>query len=187
MVETGARPVKNAMRRGPHGYLIVIPVLLLAGCSVNDNADLHDKIRAIKAQPAGKIPPLPVFEQYRNFPYSAKNEKDPFKSFFSGNEESNIVASDIKPPMLEDRKPEALEEYPLDTLRYVGQLVRDGDEWAIVTSPDKVVHRVKTGNHLGKNFGKIVQILEDKILIEETIADERGRWIKRDAALSLME
>jgi len=159
---------------------------LLCGCSTNTNEDLHNRIASIKAQPAGKIPPLPVFAPYETFLYGARDKQDPFKGYESLGVEVEGVAVDVQSP-LAGRNLETLEEYPLDTLRYVGQLIKDEQEWAIVTSPDSIVHRVQKGNHLGKNYGEIVEILEDKILIEELIPDEVGGWVKRDAALSLME
>ena len=167
--------------------IIAVGILaLLAGCSANDNADLHGKLSLIKAKPAGKIPPLPVFVPYETFMYGAQTEQDPFKGFEGDKVDENIEdMSDDSP--LRGRNLETLEQYPLDTLRYVGQLTKDGNEWAIITSPDMIVHRVKMGNHLGSNYGEIVEILEDKIMINEMIPDELGGWIEREAALSLME
>ena len=166
--------------------LLAMIFVLSAGCSVNDNADLHSELNAIKARPAGKIPPLPVFVPYKTYMYGAKDEEDPFKGFGGDAvEEKTTDIPDDSP--LGIRNPETLEQYPLDTLRYVGQLTKDGDAWAIITSPDMIVHRVKVGNHLGNNYGEIVEIGESKITISETIPDEIGGWLKREAALSLME
>lgn len=187
MIEVVTRQSDNGKPMGHHKHIIVIGLLAaLCGCSTNDNADLYDRLNAIKAQPASKIPALPYFAPYETFLYAAKNEQDPFKGFAG---EQSLATTIDKPMVAPPRtgNPETLEQYPLDTLQYVGQLIKDGSEWAIVTSPDHIVHRVKVGNHLGKNYGEIIQILEDKILIEEIIPDERSGWIKRDAALSLME
>ena len=168
--------------------LMATMFVLLTGCSTKDNADLHEMLSTIKAKPAGKIPPLPVFVPYETFMYGAKKDKkdDPFKGF--GGDAVAEKTDDIPEGSPRgDRNLETLEQYPLDTLRYVGQLTKDGSEWAIVTSPDMIVHRVKVGNHLGSNYGEIVEIAEDKISISETIPDELGGWIKREAALSLLE
>ncbi len=166
--------------------IIVMMLALLTACSTSDNSDLHERLASIKARPAGKIPPLPVFVPYQTFMYAAQTKQDPFKGFGAEMEEGTIQDVVADTP-LAGRNLETLEQYPLDTLRYVGQLIKDGSEWAIITSPDMIVHRVKVGNHLGTNYGEIVQILENKILIEEIIPDEIGGWIKREAALSLME
>ncbi|MDH5784168.1 MAG: pilus assembly protein PilP [Chromatiales bacterium] len=167
--------------------LVLLMVMLIAACSLNANQDLYDRVAEIKARPAGKIPPLPVFKEYRTVPYSAMQLADPFKNFMA--EVPAEVSVDVQPidSPLKGRNLEALEEYPLDTLRFVGQLTKDGSDWAIITSPDMIVHRVRVGNHMGKNYGEIISIGEDKVLIEEIIPDELGGWVKRDAALSLAE
>lgn len=169
------------------GTIIVLMLLLAtAGCSSIDNSDLDRKLSEIKSRPAKKIPPLPVFKPYETFYYSANDEQDPFKLF-----DSVILAPASEGKVIDnpskDRNLEALEQYPLDTLRYVGQLTADGKDWAIITSPDLIVHRVKVGNYLGQNYGQIIAIQEDKILITETISDDYRGWIERDAALSLSE
>lgn len=161
--------------------------MLISGCSSNDNSDLTQKLNEIKARPAGKIPGLPVFKRYEKYLYSASAEQDPFK-YIGGSTEPVPDDGGKAPAAPEIRNPEALEEYPLDTLRYVGQMAMEGRDWAIITSPDMIVHRVKAGNYLGQNYGKIVAIQEDKILItEKTFDDFLNKWIERDAALSLSE
>lgn len=166
--------------------IVVMMMSLLTACSTDYNSDLHDRMAEIKARPAGKIPPLPVFVPYQTFMYAAQTKQDPFKGF-GGEMIDGPIQDIVEDTPLDGRNLETLEQYPLDTLRYVGQLTKDGNEWAIITSPDMIVHRVKVSNHLGSNYGEITKILEDKILIEETIPDEIGGWIKREAALSLME
>jgi type IV pilus assembly protein PilP len=171
---------------GRTAFILMTMLMALAGCSSIDNSDLNNRLSEIKARPARKIPPLPVFKPYETFLYSASGEQDPFKSLDSMTMAPVEDERAIDNP-LGDRNPEALEQYPLDTLRYVGQLTTDGRDWAIVTSPDLIVHRVKVGNYLGQNYGRITAIQEDKILITETIADDYRGWIERDAALSLSE
>jgi type IV pilus assembly protein PilP len=165
------------------GFIVSLSVSV-TGCASNDNSDLHNRIDQIKARPAAKIPPLPAFKPYETFKYSRVDATDPFEMIAPDRVETAVESVDSP---LAGRNLETLEQYPLDTLRYVGQLVKDGREWAIVTSPDQIVHRVNVGNYLGQNYGKIITIKEDKIEIVETIPDNLGGWISRDAALSLME
>ncbi len=171
--------------KGSGPLLLLVVCTVLAGCSAPDNADLHSRLNQIKSRPPGKIKPLPAFKAYETFAYEAMDEKSPFTIFDGGVETGDV--SEVMASPLQGRNLEALEQYPLDTLRYVGQLTTDGREWAIITSPDLVVHRVTVGNHVGKNYGEILGILEEKIVIEETIPDGMGGWIKREAGLSLTE
>ncbi len=160
-------------------------VAVLSGCS-GSNSDLDSYIKSVKARPAGRISPVPEFKPYQTFSYDESNLRDPFSVFAKENEKDIPEATTgLRPDM--DRNKEALEEYPLDTLHFVGHLEREGERWAIITSPDHLVYRVRVGNHLGTNYGEIVAISETQIDIMEIIQDGLGGWIEREAALSLTE
>lgn len=62
-----------------------------------------------------------------------------------------------------NRRREPLEEFPLDTLRMVGILERNQERWGLVQTRDGTVHRLKVGNYIGQNYGKIVAISEQEI------------------------
>jgi type IV pilus assembly protein PilP len=80
-----------------------------------------------------------------------------------------------------------IEAYELDSLRMVGTLDDDDDEWGIVLDPEGAVHRVSVGNYLGVNIGKITHVHEDRIELREIIQNSDGRWEERQAALALIE
>jgi type IV pilus assembly protein PilP len=174
--------VKHAMCVCGLSLLIVV----LAGCSGGEYDELYAYIKAVKARPAGRIAPVPEFKPYESFAYSDQNQRDPF-SVFTKDEEVGKSDSGIKLRPDMNRNKEALEEYPLDTLHFVGHLERGDERWAIITSPDHLVYRVRIGNHLGTNYGEIVAISETQIDIKEIIEDGMGGWIEREAALSLTE
>ncbi len=166
---------------------ILVAMVLSVGvtaCSDFGLSNLESYVRSIKARPASRIPPLPEFKMYETFSYSADELRDPFRI---NNDEAEIKGADAVvytgPKPDENRNKETLEEYPLDTLRFVGQLEKNNEEWAIVTSPDKLVHRVKVGNFIGQNYGRIVAISESDM--EVLVPDGMGGWIEREAALSL--
>jgi type IV pilus assembly protein PilP len=162
-------------------------LILITSCSGGDDEDLRAYINSVKSRPAGRIAPVPEFKPYETFVYSGEKLRDPFSVYTNNAEQFGSANSDInlRPDM--NRNKEALEEYPLDTLHFVGHLERAGERWAIITSPDHLVYRVKIGNHLGTNYGEIVAISETQIDIKEIIQDGLGGWIERDAALSLTE
>ena len=93
--------------------------------------------------------------------------------------------SGIKPDL--NRNKEELEAFPLDSLRMVGTLQRDDDIWAIVLASDDTVHRVQVGNYMGQNYGKIVNIQEDRVDLIEIARDARGRWQERPASIALVQ
>lgn len=159
---------------------------LLTGCGGGDMSDLQQYVRAEKAKPPGRITPVPEFKTYEIFHYSAGDLRDPFKRFEEDAEIVTDVASGIPGPDL-TRNRETLESFPLDTLKFVGHMDMFGEQWAIVTSPDMMVHRVKVGNYIGTNFGKIMEVTETRLIIDEVVPDGRGGWIERQAALSLID
>lgn len=184
---TDKTQVCNATYTFNHVYVLLIFLAVLSGCSGGGNADLQSYIREVKARPAGRISPVPEFKPYESFVYNETNLRDPFNVLLNDSEESNASAGALQMRPDINRNKEALEQYPLDTLHFVGHLEKDGERWAIITSPDQLVYRVKTGNHIGTNYGEIVAISETKLDIKEIIEDGIGGWIEREAALTLTE
>jgi type IV pilus assembly protein PilP len=49
------------------------------------------------------------------------------------------------------------------------------------------VHRVKVGDYLGRNHGRIVGIDEAKVDVVEIVPDGEGGWLERPRSLALKE
>ncbi|MFO6379570.1 type 4a pilus biogenesis lipoprotein PilP, partial [Pseudomonas aeruginosa] len=49
------------------------------------------------------------------------------------------------------------------------------------------VHRVRVGDYLGRNDGKVVGISEGKIDVIEIVPDGEGNWLERPRSLTLKE
>lgn len=168
----------------------------LTACVSRDISDLEIKVDEIMARPGGRIEPLPEIKPYEAYTYQSAlaEAPNPFKLFFvlSKPEISSDVAVDdgLTPEMereIKNRNREELEQFELDSLRMVGTLDNEANNWAIVLDPDGVVHRVKVGNYLGANIGKVINIFEDRIELREIVQDSSGRWEEREAALALIE
>lgn len=168
-------------------FVVMALFASLVACSSGSLSDLQSYVQSVKARPAGRIAPLPEFKTYETFAYSAGNLRDPFVMMQNEAELVQATAGAAGPKPDEQRNKETLEMYPLDTLRFVGQLERGNEKWAIVTSPDGLVHRVKAGNYIGQNFGKITAVTESQLEITELVPDGMGGWVERQAALSLGE
>ncbi len=54
-------------------------LILLAGCSADDFADLNQYVAAVKARPKGPIPPLPETKIIESFIFKPEGLRDPFK------------------------------------------------------------------------------------------------------------
>ena len=75
----------------------------------------------------------------------------------------------------------------LENLKMVGFLYQGKVGYAIIRSPDGKLHRVKAGNYLGQNFGKITEVADNEVTVKETIQDSTGDWSERRSSLQLVE
>ena len=167
--------------------------LLLGGCVNKDMSDLENYVQEILARPGGRIEPRPPIKPYERYLYQAGSMelRDPFRSFLIREEEKKPITPADDP---EQRKyateilthnREDLEQFELDALRMVGILEDKKILWGIVQDTTGVVHRVQVGNYLGRNYGKILNIQEDRIDLREIVKDSEGRWEEREASLAL--
>lgn len=162
--------------------------LLLTACTGGDHLDdLRAYVAEVKARKHGRVEPLPEIKPHETFLYQAYDLRDPFAPApFSQPATVTATASNgIRPDM--NRRREPLEEFPLDTLRMVGTLERDQERWGLVQARDGTVHRLKVGNYIGQNYGKIVAISEQEISLVEIVPDGLGGWTERKAALAINE
>ena len=174
---------------------IFLSILLnLSGCVSTDMSDLDQYITEILARPVGRIEPLPEIKPYEAYTYqsSGLNARDPFKLFYHTEEAEAVEGegSGLTKEMEEEtrnRNKEELEQYELDSLRMVGTMENGENQWGIVQGPDGAVHRIKVGNYMGRNTGKILNIFENRIEIREIVKDSQGRWEERQAAIALDE
>ena len=101
--------------------------LSLAGCVSTDISDLEQWVQEVLARPGGIIDPLPPFKPYEAYAYKSAEAgaRDPFVPFYaSRSEEKAKVAggSGLTKEQeweMKDRSREELEQFELDSLRYV--------------------------------------------------------------------
>ena len=163
--------------------LLAAGLLSLTACSGGRYGDLEAFFEEVRSQPKGRIDPLPEVLPYETFVYKPAEVRDPFVQYIE--ELVTNIDSDLRPDM--NRKREPLEQYPLDTLEFVGHLEKSGVRWGLISAPDKSVYRVQIGNYVGKNYGKIVSINETSIKLVEIIPSGTGSWVDREASLALNE
>ena len=174
--------------------LFIFVALITAGCVSNDISDLEQHVDQIMSRPGGRIEPLPEVRPYEAYAYQSgiNQAKDPFRPFYEKiiEEVAQSEDSGLTPEMereINNRNREELESFELDSLRMVGTIDDEQENWGIVLDPDGTVHKVKVGNYAGLNIGKITNIFEDRIELREIIQDSQGRWEEREATLALAE
>lgn len=159
---------------------------LLGGCGGQDLADLQSWVTEVKSRPKGAIEPLPEFKTIEPFVFNASAVRSPFEPVAEETTtDQGAATGGLRPDF--DRPKEELEAYALDGLRMVGTVFQSGTLWGLVRANDGTIHRVRKDNYMGKNFGKIVRIAEDKIEVIEIIQDSTNAWRERPATLALAE
>lgn len=165
--------------------VILLGLVMLNGCSNRGKrAELENYVKQIKSRTINEIEPLPEVKPYETFIYSASNLRSPFVPAFPEEVLKKMAQTNgIQPDS--NRRKEALEAYPIDSLRMVGTLEKDKRRWALVTSPDGAVYRITNGNYLGQNHGRIEKVTEESVYITEIIPDVNGGWRERKASIAL--
>ena len=164
--------------------LILVLAFSLAACGNDKFQDLQDFVKNSGKGLRGKVESLPEVKPYEPFTYDDFDLTDPFNP--NKMEMLKIgKGGGLQPDP--NRRKEALEAFPLEGLRMVG-IIRQGDTiYALIKAPDNSLYRVTKGNHLGQNFGKIVEISDKEIKIRELVQDTSGDWSERTSTLQLVD
>jgi type IV pilus assembly protein PilP len=155
---------------------------VLVACNGNKGDDL-DKFMATAANDMSKnVEPLPEVLPYSPLQYNADGIlSDPFKARKAANKTGALQPNTNRPK-------EALEAYPLESLKYVGSMSKNKLTYALIKTPDNTIQQVKRGNYIGPNYGLVTQINESDIVIKEIIQDDlTGDWVERNASINLQE
>ena len=101
----------------------------------------------------------------------------------------------VAPEFLRQR--DWLETFPRERLQYVGHMTSQGEVEALVKvlppsgaqkgSAMMSVHRVRVGSHLGHDFGKVLAVQADQLLVQELALMPTGEWQTREVRLPLQE
>lgn len=166
------------------GIHFLLASVLLTGCGGEEFQDLRDFVKNSGADMRGKIPPPPEVKLYEPFVYNNDaNLQDPFKP---RKPELRSGSGGMNQPDME-RPKEALEEFPLESLKMVGYLFQNKIGHAVIRATDGRLHRVKAGNYIGLNFGLIKEVNETEIIVKEVVQDSAGDWSDRVSSLQLLE
>jgi len=163
---------------------IIFACMTAFACSSEEHSDLRQFVKESDKLPHGRIPPLPDVKPYEPFTYSAFDLLDPFKP--RKIEPPKGAGGGFLAPDL-NRRREPLESYPLESLRMVGTIEQNKQMFALVRAPDNTLFRVRHGNYVGQNFGRIVGIVESSVKLKEIVQDSGGNWEEKDQALLLQE
>lgn len=170
--------------------LAAAAVALLAGCGSDSEGDLREWMAELRATTRPRALKVTEPTQFLPQDYEGADGVDPFnpqkltQALRRDSEQSSANASLIAPELA--RRKEPLEAYPLDAMKMVGSLDKEGQPTALI-NVDKLLYQVKVGNHLGQNYGRIVAITETEVRLREIVQDPGGDWVERTTTLELQE
>lgn len=168
----------------------VLLVLVLAGCGSSGQEELQAWMNAQRAQTRPNVQPIPEPKKFTPQAYTEENATDPFsmqklaQALKRESSQSTSNAALVAPELARLKEP--LESFPLDSMKMVGSLLKQGRPVALVRV-DKLLYQVRPGNYLGQNFGRVTKVAETELVLREIVQDATGEWIERKAALQLQE
>ena len=170
--------------------ILSVSMLLLSGCFADDQEDLRSWMQQERNSIRPDVKPLPEPTKFVPYSYEGERYVEPFSSeklasiLKSGQTLPAEKSALIEPEL--NRRKQPLEAFPLDTMVMVGSLNREGKLIALLRV-GSLLYQVTPGNYLGQNFGKILRIEENQVILREIVQDAAGEWIERPAALQLQE
>ncbi|OIQ83888.1 pilus assembly protein, PilP [mine drainage metagenome] len=164
-------------------FSIIVACALLAACGTNEGDDLDKFIKESGKDMRGKVDPLPEVTPFVPVEFNRDGAlNDPFRPRKAQTAKSGGLQPDLNRPR------EALEAFPLESLKYVGSLQKGKLRYALVRAPDNAINQVTIGNYLGMNLGMVTDITDNEIKIKEIVQDElSGDWVERSASINLQE
>jgi len=157
---------------------LIITMVILSACS-SEQDDLAAWTSQIKAKTVTKSVTVPELKEYINLPYTASNMVSPFSLL-------RVVSAVLETPPDGDRPKEPLESIPLENISFIGLLKQDTKLKGMVKIEGKV-YQVSLGNHIGQNYGKVVEIKDNGLTVKELIKDGENKWIEKIITLPLQE
>ena len=178
--------MKPSLMRAACSIATGIAVVVLAGCAA-DQDELQQWMEQQKREVKPSVEPLSAPKKFIPQAYVALSSVEPFSTQKltvalkqEARQPNSLLAAEI------NRRKEALEAYPIDSMSMVGSVVRGGRPYALLRV-DNLLYQVKPGDYLGQNYGKITKISETDVTFREIVQDAAGEWIERMSALQLQD
>lgn len=161
---------------------LIISVLALSACGNEvGTSDLKDWMKEQESGMKGKIEKLPPAKSFIPVAYNATI--DPFN--MKEKASLNDLLKDRYAPDF-NRPKQALEAIPLQNLKMVGTVLKDGKYYAMIKDGNKIIYYVTEGDYMGTDYGEIKKISEGEIQLEERVKDG-DEWKLKPVKIFLYE
>lgn len=162
-------------------------LLLLSACGDNGVGEVREWMNQVKRETQAKVKPIPEPKVFVPVSYESTGLIDPFDpvkllAVFARLKAEND--NGLRPDF--DRPKEALEGFPLESMKMVGTFDNRKTLQGLV-QVGKAIYPATVGSYVGQNFGKVISVSESRIDLVETVQDATGEWTERKASLELQE
>lgn len=159
----------------------------LSACGDNGVGEVKEWMDQTRKETQVKVTPLAEPKVFVPVSYESGSLIDPFDPakllvVFARLKAAN--ENGLKPDF--DRPKEALEAFPLESMKMVGTIDKKKTLIALV-QVGKLIYPTVVGSYVGQNFGKVISVSESKVDLVETVQDATGEWMERKVSLELQE
>lgn len=163
---------------------IAVIALTATGCAPNID-DLVVYTNEVRQNTKPSIEPYPEFEQKPAFIYTAQAFRSPFSRPKASRAPmvAQTKANCLQPDASRSREP--LEAYGIDALALTGNFHSNGHSWVLFKTNDGNLYQAKKGSRLGLFFGRITDIGNNVVVIQELVPDGTGCWQKKETTLTM--
>jgi type IV pilus assembly protein PilP len=182
------------MRRGSVLFGISIGLLALVGCGEKSpEGSSTQKVlpiaRPVQPAPQPSLPqPGPLAPKEKPpLPNPVEKSKGPISSYNAmGKPDPFLPAQASRDSHGEKKTPVLpLEQFEVSDFELVGVIIGSGLKKAMVQDPTNKGFLIQIGTPIGKRGGKVIQIADKEVIIEETFLDFMGRKSSRKISLKL--
>ena len=141
--------------------------------NIGRNRAINESQRATSEKKEG------IKKEEVKYSYNPKGKRDPFKPFIS---KATVGKSKGRGERLTP-----LQRYNFNQLKLIGIIWRDDKNIAaaMVEDPEGRGYVLKKGTLIGENNGRVINILKDRVIIEEVYRNNSGKIKTRTASLKL--
>tara|TARA_B110000967_G_C18857845_1_gene548244 strand:+ start:943 stop:1464 length:522 start_codon:yes stop_codon:yes gene_type:complete len=168
-------------------YVIGMGIFLLTSCSGSDEfLEIDAALEKAGLMQTINVEPLPGFPRQGDYQYQSKAQRNPFQV---NDRYLEIRASQkievAEPDLMRVKEP--LELFSLSSLRLVGSLGNPGELWGLIKDPMGTVSKVTVGDRIGPDFGQIVKVNKNELVVVEKVSNVKGVWFSQSLSILVRE
>ena len=174
VITTAAPPIPDAVEDAADPSL----------SQVTPSADTAEPAAIVATVTVTEDRPPSIVDRTKNgdpLPYNPLGKIDPFEPLFK--DEPELAPSESKRKKRVPRTP--LETIDLGQLKLVGVILASSGNRALVQEASGKGYIIKEGTYIGVNSGKVTEIKNDRVIVEEEIEDVVGKPTIRNKELVL--